>query len=282
VSMGGENLDADLVVRTRKVISSGCEIWNEYGPTETAGVALAVLGTVLAFTLGGDEGNPGSGGKGGGAGKEDTAATSGAGAGEGSAKDDKPAADASDEPKRDDTAGTPDGADQAEKDDAEGGGKEGGSGVAVPGGYKLKTDDRFNFTMALPGKWKRTGIAGENSGGIYSASGGFPRVQVDFNSNPTDDAVAAWRGLERAVRGSMTDYTSLGIRSVEYRGYPTVADWSFEQTLRGQRVRVLNRGFKVDSKHGYSIMITCKKDGWDERTCKTLRETAFRTFRPVG
>ncbi|HCA84953.1 MAG TPA: hypothetical protein DEQ61_05335 [Streptomyces sp.] len=41
VSMGGENLDADLVVRTRKVISSGCEIWNEYGPTETAGVALA-------------------------------------------------------------------------------------------------------------------------------------------------------------------------------------------------------------------------------------------------
>ncbi|WP_387319901.1 AMP-binding protein, partial [Neobacillus sp. NPDC058068] len=40
VSMGGENLDADLVARTRAVVSAGCEIWNEYGPTETAGAAL--------------------------------------------------------------------------------------------------------------------------------------------------------------------------------------------------------------------------------------------------
>ncbi|MFF3367035.1 non-ribosomal peptide synthetase [Streptomyces misionensis] len=40
VSMGGENLDADLVARTRAVVSDECEIWNEYGPTETAGVAL--------------------------------------------------------------------------------------------------------------------------------------------------------------------------------------------------------------------------------------------------
>ncbi|WP_341716412.1 amino acid adenylation domain-containing protein [Micromonospora sp. FIMYZ51] len=41
VSMGGENLDGDLVVRTRQVVSPACRIWNEYGPTETAGVALA-------------------------------------------------------------------------------------------------------------------------------------------------------------------------------------------------------------------------------------------------
>ncbi|MFF7636223.1 amino acid adenylation domain-containing protein [Kitasatospora sp. NPDC008050] len=40
VSMGGENLDADLVARTRGVVSAQCEIWNEYGPTETAGAAL--------------------------------------------------------------------------------------------------------------------------------------------------------------------------------------------------------------------------------------------------
>ncbi|MEU6309441.1 amino acid adenylation domain-containing protein [Streptomyces sp. NPDC047014] len=40
VSMGGENLDAELVARTRKVVSGDCEIWNEYGPTETAGAAL--------------------------------------------------------------------------------------------------------------------------------------------------------------------------------------------------------------------------------------------------
>ncbi|AQS67076.1 non-ribosomal peptide synthetase [Streptomyces pactum] len=41
VSLGGENLSGDLVARIREVVSPGCLIWNEYGPTETAGVALA-------------------------------------------------------------------------------------------------------------------------------------------------------------------------------------------------------------------------------------------------
>ncbi|MEU3613652.1 amino acid adenylation domain-containing protein [Streptomyces sp. NPDC006872] len=41
VSLGGENLSGDLVARTREVVPPECLIWNEYGPTETAGVALA-------------------------------------------------------------------------------------------------------------------------------------------------------------------------------------------------------------------------------------------------
>lgn len=41
VLMAGENLDGDLVARTRRVVSAQCEVWNEYGPTETAGIALA-------------------------------------------------------------------------------------------------------------------------------------------------------------------------------------------------------------------------------------------------
>ena len=47
------------------------------------------------------------------------------------------------------------------------------------------------------------------------------------------------------------------------------------------RVRVLNRGFKVDASHGYSIMISCKADEWDGAECRTLRETAFATFEPT-
>ncbi|MFH9990907.1 amino acid adenylation domain-containing protein [Streptomyces luteogriseus] len=41
VSLGGENLSGDLVARIREVVSPECLVWNEYGPTETAGVALA-------------------------------------------------------------------------------------------------------------------------------------------------------------------------------------------------------------------------------------------------
>lgn len=43
---------------------------------------------------------------------------------------------------------------------------------------------------------------------------------------------------------------------------------------------MLNRGFKVDARHGYAIMISCKVSEWDSKECKTLRETAFATFQP--
>jgi hypothetical protein len=151
-----------------------------------------------------------------------------------------------------------------------------------PAGYTEVTDGDFHFRMSLPGGWERTGIAGQNSGGIYSApGGGAPKVQVDFNGSPGDDAAAAWRDLEPAVERNSADYRRLSIEPVSWRGYPTVADWQFERTEDGERVRVLNRGFRVDDDHGYAIMITCPADAWDEEECTTLRETAFATFQPL-
>ncbi|MFD7509087.1 protein kinase, partial [Streptomyces sp. NPDC059853] len=151
-----------------------------------------------------------------------------------------------------------------------------------PQGYAELSDDTFRFRMSLPEGWRRTGIAGQNSGGIFSApDGGPPKVQVDFNDTPGDDAAGAWRGLEPAVRNNSTDYQRIGIATVGWRGYPTVADWEFERTEAGTRVRVLNRGFQVDPGRGYAIMITCAADAWDEEECRTLRDTAFRTFSPL-
>ncbi|MEV5135959.1 hypothetical protein AB0K87_37060, partial [Streptomyces sp. NPDC053705] len=151
---------------------------------------------------------------------------------------------------------------------------------ALPAGYKKVTDERFHFTMAMPEGFKRNAIAGSNSGGIYNESGGFPRVQVDYNSSPGEDAAAAWRGLMGAVAGSSNGYKHIGIKKVEYNGYPTVADWEFTRNQQGKRIQVLNRGFKADATHGYSIMISCEADAWDGEECRTLRETAFATFEP--
>ncbi|MGW7292471.1 protein kinase domain-containing protein [Streptomyces xiamenensis] len=151
-----------------------------------------------------------------------------------------------------------------------------------PQGYAELTDDDFRFRMSLPEDWHRTGIAGQNSGGIFSApAGGPPKVQVDFNAAPGDDAAGAWRSLEPAVRNNSTDYRRIDIQQVGWRGYPTVADWEFERTEGGKRVRILNRGFQVDPGRGYAIMITCAADAWDEEECRTLRETAFLTFSPL-
>ncbi|WP_406387138.1 protein kinase domain-containing protein [Streptomyces sp. NBC_00211] len=158
----------------------------------------------------------------------------------------------------------------------------GGPGAGLPDGYTKVTDPGFHFSMAMPSGFKVTGIAGENSGAIYSRDGGFPRIQVDYTDSPGNDARAAWAAAVAGVASSSTNYRTIRIDSTEYNGYPTVADWEFEREQKGIKVRVLNRGFKVDAKRGYAIMISCAADQWDGPECTTMRNTAFQTFQPLG
>ncbi|MGW6687409.1 serine/threonine-protein kinase [Streptomyces sp. NPDC054961] len=158
----------------------------------------------------------------------------------------------------------------------------GGSGSGLPPGFAQVSDPGFHFAMAMPEGFKQTDTIGKNDGVIYSRDGGFPRIQIDFNNKPLDDARAAWAELAPAVAGSSTNYKLLRLEATEYRGYPTVADWEFERDQKGTRVRVLDRGFKMDAKHGYAIMISCAADQWDAPECAQLRKTAFETFQPLG
>ncbi|MFE9457280.1 serine/threonine-protein kinase [Streptomyces californicus] len=249
-------------------------------------VVLAVLGTVLALTLGGDDADKGA--------KGDTSASAGASAGgDGKGEDTGGGSPGEQGGGQKESQGTEDGKPSGDPSgDASGDpkteepGDEGGEpdkGDALPAGYKEISDSRFRFTMAMPEDFKRTGIAGRNSGGIYNArQGGFPRIQVDFNGSPKDDAAAAWRGAVGSAKALSNGYKHGSIKKVEYNGYPTVADWTFERSHDGVRVRVLNRGFKVDAARGYSIMISCQADAWDGEECTTLRDTAFGTFAPTG
>ncbi|MGA5132040.1 protein kinase domain-containing protein [Streptomyces olivoreticuli] len=211
-------------------------------------VVLVVVGTVLAFAVGND-GNGGAdkGGKSGKAVKSASASVPG---------------------------GLPDAADQSAP-----GGTKRGAGA----GYERVENDAYEFEIDMPKGWRQTGTAGDHSGAIYSAEGGFPRVQVDFGPEPQADAAKAWRELESGAKHSMKNYKGLGIKEVhgwDGHDYPTVADWSFERDQNGKRVQVLNRGFKVDDEHGYAIMITCEKGAWNGAECTSLRDTAFRTFTP--
>ncbi|MEV7522878.1 serine/threonine-protein kinase [Streptomyces sp. NPDC091371] len=158
----------------------------------------------------------------------------------------------------------------------------GGSGGGLPPGYATVTDPGFHFSMAMPAGFHQTGIAGEKSGAIYSRDGGFPRIQVDYNNSPRNDARKAWLELAPSVAGSSRGYSLIGINLVNYRNYPTVADWEFEREQDGIRVRVLDRGFKMDATHGYAIMISCAADQWDGAECTQMRNTAFETFQPLG
>ncbi|MCQ8773301.1 serine/threonine-protein kinase [Streptomyces telluris] len=236
-------------------------------------VVLAVLGTVLAFALSGGDDEGGKEGKSatkrtpsaGASGRADgRGGTDAQGKGDGQGKDGK---DGKDLKARTASASVP---------------VSGGQGTDIAG-FKRIENDEYHFTIALPEGWKQTGTAGEHSGAIYSASGGFPRVQVDFGSDPKSDAAKEWRESDSGARHTMPNYKGLSVQEIrgwEGHDYPTIADWSFERDQNGKRVQVLNRGFKVDDERGYAIMITCEKDKWGDAECRALRDAAFRTFSP--
>ncbi|MFF3602633.1 protein kinase [Streptomyces sp. NPDC002463] len=253
---------------------------------------LAVLGTILAVSLGGggDEGNQGKGGDGttASAGASTGGADGSGGSGSGGAQGQSsggPGQQGGVQPGdngstgatgADGTTGSTDGQHGTTPSDK----PDGDAGKQLPAGYTVVTNGPLHFSMAMPASFKQRSIPGYSLGAIFSESGGFPRVQVDYNGSPKDDAASAWELARYGVAATSQDYKHLGIRTVSYKGYPTVADWEFERTQKGIRVHVLNRGFKVDATHGYSIMVSCATDEWNGAECKTLRETAFATFSP--
>ncbi|MEU2245935.1 serine/threonine-protein kinase [Streptomyces sp. NPDC019224] len=242
-------------------------------------IVLAVLGVVLALTLGGDDKPDDSGAKGTGASAPAGAPSTGASAGSSDAAqgDGGKEQDTGQDEGKGKGKGQDDDADKQDED-----GKKGGKAEdAVPAGYRTVTNKRFHFSIAMPKGFRFDTTSGQGAGAIYDADGGFPRLQVDYTSSPGNDAAASWNSARGGVAASSTNYHHLGIEKVQYNGYPTVADWQFERTQHGQRVRVLNRGFKVDGDHGYAIMISCKADEWDGKECRTLRKTAFGSFEPV-
>ncbi|MFH8985152.1 serine/threonine-protein kinase [Streptomyces varsoviensis] len=230
-------------------------------------VVLAVVGTVLAVALSGDDDGSDKSGSGAKNGKAASAGSAPAAAG--GAKDEKGTGQPTVSASTDDAARRP-----ARTAGADG----------LPEGYEPVKNGEYHFSIAMPKGWKQTGTAGEHSGAIYSAAGGFPRLQVDFGAQPQSDAAASWHAAENGARnGGMPGYEGISIAPVDKwpgHGYPTVADWVFERDQNGKRVQVVNRGFKVDDSHGYAIMITCEKDKWKDAQCRELREAAFASFKP--
>ncbi|GAA0653567.1 serine/threonine-protein kinase [Streptomyces malaysiensis subsp. malaysiensis] len=256
-------------------------------------VALAILGTVLAIVLsdGGDGGGSAKGGSGGD--KSTSAGTSG------DTKDDqgtdKSGQSAGESPKAGNSGGKSgeqpgkDASEAADDNSGKGGGgsgddggggkgKENGGKGGLPDGYRTVKSSDFPFSMAMPEGWSVHSGSYSGSRKYYGGSS-IPRIQIDFTNSPRSDAAADWRKGEENARRTMSGYKGLGIKSIDWNGYPTVADWEFERNQDGKRVRAINRGFKADGSHGFAILITCEASKWNDKECTTLRQTAFDTFK---
>jgi serine/threonine protein kinase len=241
-------------------------------------VALAVLGTVLALTLGGGDDDGAKGGESDGA---KTTASSGATSGSDKGDDTKKADDATgkdggsgDKSGSDSGSDAKDGEKASPGEDASAsGGSKGDKGSASGSGSAVAQTYRSaqGFSIGLPKGWKYQ--SSDAAGARFTGPDG-QKLLVGWTTTPKDDPVADWKNQERGM--VRPQYKKVRIEAVEYRDYNT-ADWEFTYVDGGTKYRSIDRGFVVNAHQGYALMYTAKASAWDgalrEKTWKTLTET---------
>ncbi|MFF4887342.1 serine/threonine-protein kinase [Streptomyces nigra] len=235
-------------------------------------VLVAVLGVVLALTLGddGSEASGKSGGTGSSAAAKETPDTKsddegGTGRGDGDAK-------STAEP--DSGTGKGGGSEpSAGSSEAAGGGDGDGQssgGAAVESTHK----GGQGYSIGLPKGWKfqSTGSAGDRFTGPDGQ-----KLLVAWTSTPKGDPVADWKSQERYMVRSQ--YKKIRIEQVDYRGWNT-ADWEFTYVEGGTEYRTIDRGFVVNDHSGYALMYTAKAGDWDSELRKGTWKALTGTFKP--
>ncbi|MEI5102120.1 serine/threonine-protein kinase [Streptomyces sp. PmtG] len=244
-------------------------------------VVLAVLGTVLAFALNGDEGGKDgksacgdtSASRGASAGGDGKGEDSGKGSGDGSGGDGKSGGSGS---------GKGDGAkDDQGKGDGQGSGKDDGQGAPIGGGDQGKGDGAEEtykhaqgFKIGLPKGWKSGST--DRAGARFTGPDG-QKLLVGWTTTPKDNPVADWKNQESFMRRA--EYKKIRIEKVDFRGWLT-ADWEFTYVDGGTKYRSVDRGFVVNGGLGYALMYTAKADDWDSKGRQNTWRTFTRTFEP--
>ncbi|MER6080331.1 serine/threonine-protein kinase [Streptomyces sp. NPDC001833] len=243
-------------------------------------VVLAVLGTVLAITLNGDDGDSKGSGKSGGS---KAVASAGASASTGSGSGSGSKSGSGDSTKQDTSGGTrTDGdasaADPSGSDDSAGSGDD-SSSASNSSGSASNSDSGSapvvrtykgdqGYSIGLPKGWKFQ--TSSSAGDRFTGPDG-QKLLIAWTSTPKDDPVADWENQERYMVRSQ--YQKIRIAEVSYRGWNT-ADWEFTYVDGGTKYHTIDRGFVVSSKQGYALMYTAKADDWSSE----LREDTWKTL----
>lgn len=230
-------------------------------------VVLAVIGTVLAIVLSGDDkGSKGASGEGGGK----TVATASDGADTKGDKSDGTRTDGAETeaaPSGPASNSTPTGQSGGSSDE---GGSGGGKGTAAESTHQGKQ----GYSIGLPKGWKYQSTAA--AGDRFTGPDG-QKLLVAWTSTPKGDPVADWKNQERYM--VRAQYKKIRIEKVDYRGWNT-ADWEFTYSDGGTKYRTIDRGFVVDGKYGYALMYTAKAAGWGGDVRKETWRTLTQTFEP--
>ncbi|NGO47541.1 serine/threonine-protein kinase [Streptomyces ureilyticus] len=237
-------------------------------------VALAVLGTILAVVLDGDDDAGAQGHKGGG----DKSASSGANAGSDTKQDENsgPGTDGGEKPESaagasgsPSTGSTPS---PSPTPSGSGGANEGGEGSKDIAASTYKADQ--GYSIGLPKGWKYQSTSA--SGDRFAGPDG-QELLVAWTSTPKDDPVADWKNQEQFMGRSQ--YQRIRIEKVGYRGW-NAADWEFTFTEGGTKYRSIDRGFVVNDRLGHALMYTAKASAWESKLRRDTWQTLTRTFEP--
>ncbi|MER6819391.1 serine/threonine-protein kinase [Streptomyces cellulosae] len=233
-------------------------------------VVLAVIGVVLALTLGGDD--------------EDGKGAQGVGGGSTVAESTPSAETRKDD---EDGTGTDGSATASTGTDAGTGSTPSSTGGTAPGSSADAGDGgagkaraatthrgRQGYSIGLPAGWKFK--SSDAAGDRFTGPNG-QKLLIGWTTTPKDDPVADWTNQERSM--VRPQYKRIRIAAVEYRGWKT-ADWEFTYVDGGVTYRSVDRGTVVNDGLGYGLMYTAKADAWDGAQRKNTWRTLTETFRP--
>ena len=236
-------------------------------------IALAVIGVVLAFTLGGDD-DDSKGSKHTGGAKADSSVSASASASTDTKKDSG-------------DTGSTGGAQTDSTATATASGSTAGSGTNASGGSGDETDGSSGgaavvktykgsqgFSIGLPAGWS---YQSTDSAGVRLTGPDGQKLLIAWTSTPKGDPVADWKNQEQYMTRS--GYTRIRIEKVDYRSWNT-ADWEFTYEDGGTKYRTIDRGFVVNGHLGYALMYTAKDANWGSELRKDTWATLTKTFEP--
>ncbi|MFJ9813929.1 serine/threonine-protein kinase [Streptomyces sp. NPDC101151] len=232
-------------------------------------VVLAVIGTVLALTLGGDDDGGGR--------KSGAKAPASAGP---SLKQDKGTGGkgSSGERTDGDTSAPATKGSQPEKNTGPSGSDDSGSSGAKDDDGSAPAQSTHKggqgYAIGLPKGW--TYRSTDSAGDRYAGPDG-QRLLVGWTSAPKDDPVADWKNQEHGMVRSQ--YQKIRIEEVDYRGWNT-ADWEFTYVDGGTKYRSIDRGFVVNDHLGYGLMYSAKDAAWHSDLRKDTWRTLTKSFEP--
>ncbi|KAF2778093.1 serine/threonine-protein kinase [Streptomyces sp. OM5714] len=237
-------------------------------------VALAVLGTVLALTLGGGDDDKGAAGGDGGK------AVASAGA-SGDTKQDEESGtgtdgSASDPAANGDANGAPENGTNASGEAGDKGGSESDDAGKSDDDEDVAAthEGGQGYRIGLPEGWK---FASKGSAGDRFTGPRGQKLLVAWTSTPKGDPVADWRNQEQYMVRS--NYKKIRIEKVGYRSW-NAADWEFTYTDGGTKYRTVDRGFVVNDHQGYALMYTAKAADWGDDLRRDTWRTLSKTFEP--